>query len=87
MVFWPASLHLSGLQRLVPSWFKPQNAANVRFLFYGILLGFSFSLTATSFVLYFKEKRLREVLSRSRPRPIQLRSDEIVQGVTGLIGR
>lgn len=87
MRFWPVSLHLGSLQRLVPTWFKPQNTANVRFLVYGILLGFSFSLTATSFVLYFREKRQREILSRFKPRPIELRSDEVVEGVTGLIGR
>ena len=83
---WPASLHFDGLQRLVPSWFRPQNTANVRFLVYGVLLGFSFSLTATSFVLYFRERRQREILSRFTPRPIELRSDEIAQGVAGLIG-
>jgi len=83
---WPALPRLDSLQRLVPSWFKPQNTANVRFLVYGILLGFSFSLTATSFVLYFREKKQREIVSRFKPRPIELRSDEIVQGVTGLIG-
>jgi hypothetical protein len=87
MGVWPASLHLGSLQRLVPSWFKPQNTTNVRFLVYGILLGFSFSLTATSFVLYLREKRQREIVSRFKPRPIELRSDEILQGVTGLIGR
>ena len=87
MGFWPALLHLETLQRLTPSWFKPQNTANVRFLLSGILLGFSFSLTATSFVLYYREKRQREIVSRLKPRPVELRSDEIVQGVTGLIGR
>lgn len=86
MGIWPALLHLESLQRLVPSWFKPQNTANVRFLLSGILLGFSFSLTATSFVLYFREKRQRETVSRFKPRPIELRSNEIVQGITGLIG-
>ena len=81
-----ASLHLDGLQRFVPSWLKPQNTANVRFLFYGILLGFSFSLTATSFVLYCREKRQRKIASMFKPRPIELRSDEIAQGIAGLIG-
>ncbi|KAF9651448.1 PALP-domain-containing protein [Thelephora ganbajun] len=86
MGFLPASLHLDSLQRLVPSWFKPKNTTNVRFLVYGILLGFSFSLTATSFILYYREKRQREMTSRFKPRRIELRSDEIVHGVTGLIG-
>ena len=86
MVFWPASLHLDSLQRVVPSWFKPQNAANARFLVYGIVLGLSFSVTATSFALYLQEKRQRRILASSKSRPIQLRSDEITQGVTGLIG-
>lgn len=86
MGFWPALLHLERIQRLIPSWFKPQNSTNVRFLLSGILLGFSFSLTATSFLLYHREKIQREILSRFKSRPIELRSDEIVQGVTGLIG-
>jgi hypothetical protein len=87
MTFWSGSFRLDILQRLVSSWFRPQNAANVRFLVYGILLGFSFSLTATSFALYSREKRRREIASRFTPRPIELRSDEIADGVAGLIGR
>jgi hypothetical protein len=86
MGFLPTSLHSDSLQRLVPSWFRPQNTTNVRFLVYGILLGFSFSLTATSFVLYYREKRQRDIVSRFKPRPIELRSDEIAHGVTGVIG-
>ncbi|KAF9792195.1 tryptophan synthase beta subunit-like PLP-dependent enzyme [Thelephora terrestris] len=86
MGFWPTSLPLGNLQSLVPTWLKPQNAANVRFLLYGIFLGFSFSLTATSFVIYHREKRQREVASSFQSRPIELRSDEIAQGLTGLIG-
>ena len=82
-----ASLYLDSLQRFVPSLFKPQNTANVRFLVYGILFGFSFSLTTTSLALYYREKRQRDIMSRFTPRPIELKTDEIVHGVTGLIGR
>jgi hypothetical protein len=87
MRFSSASIYLDSLQRLIPSVFKPQNTANVRFLVYGILFGFSFSLTATSFVLYYREKRQRDIASRLKPRPIELKRDKIVHGVTGLIGR
>lgn len=87
MVFSSDSLYLGGLRRLVPSLFKPQNIANVRFLVCGILLGFSFSLTATSFILYYREKKQRGVVSRSKPHLIEPRNYETVHGVTGLIGR
>jgi cysteine synthase len=82
-----ALFHLESFRRIAPSWLKPQNATNFRFLLSGILLGFSFSLTTASFVLYFWEKKQREILSRFKPRPIELRNDEIVQGINGLIGK
>lgn len=87
MGFLPALLHLESLRRLTSSWLKPQNSANLRFLLSGILLGFSFSLTAVSFVLYYQEKRQREIMSRFKLRPINPRSNDIAQGITGLIGR
>ena len=66
------------------SWIpSPSSARN---LFYGILIGFSLSLTSTSLALYYHERK------RSKPdlplqlRPIELRGDEVLDGITGLIG-
>ncbi|KAF7782238.1 hypothetical protein Agabi119p4_1614 [Agaricus bisporus var. burnettii] len=54
-------------------------------LFYGFLLGFAFSATSTSISSYLKSRKRRQV-EKFESRPIELRSDEIVSGVTGLIG-
>ena len=57
-----------------------------RQLVYGVLLGFSLSVTSTSVALYFQERKRQRIQERFEPRPIELRSDEIIDGVTGLIG-
>ena len=68
------------------SWFRFPQASTTRHIFYGIVLGLSLSVTSTSLVLY-TQKRRRERLERIYDkRPIELRSDEVVDGVTGLIG-
>ncbi|KAN0091501.1 Tryptophan synthase beta subunit-like PLP-dependent enzyme [Tylopilus felleus] len=59
----------------------------IRQLTYGILIGFTLSLSATSIARYYSERRKQERLEKQTSfRPIELRSDEIVRGVTGLIG-
>jgi cysteine synthase len=55
-------------------------------LFYGILIGFSLSVTSTSLALYFQERRRERIQNQFEARPIELRSDEVIDGVTGLIG-
>ena len=57
-----------------------------RQLLYGILLGFSFSVTSTSLALYIQERKRNRIQKQFAPRPIELRSDEVIDGVTGLIG-
>ncbi len=57
-----------------------------RQLVYGVLLGFSLSVTSTSLALYFQQRRQARIQDRFEPRPIELRSDEIIDGLTGLIG-
>ncbi|KAJ4479181.1 tryptophan synthase beta subunit-like PLP-dependent enzyme [Lentinula aciculospora] len=73
---------------LLPSWYKPPSQSSLRYLFYGILLGLSFSLTSTSLALFFQARRRRRLAAHDHfePRPIELRSDEVLNGVTGLIG-
>ncbi|KAJ3797319.1 PALP-domain-containing protein [Lentinula aff. detonsa] len=71
-----------------PSWYKPPSQSSLRYLFYGIILGFSFSLTSTSLALFFQARRRQRLAAKDQfePRPIELRSDEVLKGVTGLIG-
>ncbi|CAD6566855.1 MAG: hypothetical protein TREMPRED_003032 [Tremellales sp. Tagirdzhanova-0007] len=57
-----------------------------RDLIIGVFLGITLSLSSTSLALLAQGWRRRRAISRTPPRPIELRSDEIVSGVTGLIG-
>ncbi|KAL7419687.1 Cysteine synthase 2 [Cryptotrichosporon argae] len=52
----------------------------------GLFVGITLSLSSTSAALLFQEWRRRRAIQRIPKRPIELRSDEIVPGVTGLIG-
>ena len=66
--------------------FHLPNAA-IRQVSYGILIGFTLSVSATSLASYFLKHRTQAKLEQETlSRPIELRSDEIVRGVTGLIG-
>ena len=66
------------------SWVPSPSTA--RHLFYGILIGFSLSIASTSVVSAYRKRRDLSVVENTGPRPIELRSDEILDGVTGLIG-
>ncbi|KAK8861444.1 hypothetical protein IAR55_002263 [Kwoniella newhampshirensis] len=55
-------------------------------LVWGVVLGIGLSLSSTSAAWYFEEWRRQRAMKRIPPRPIELRSDEIVPGVIGLIG-
>ncbi|KAL1945924.1 hypothetical protein VTO73DRAFT_1926 [Trametes versicolor] len=63
----------------------PSRSSN-RYIFYGVLLGLALSLTTTSVVSYFQQRKRKRSELTFEPRPIELRSDDVVQGVTGLIG-
>ncbi|KAG2039673.1 PALP-domain-containing protein [Suillus americanus] len=67
-----------------PPWYS--NAV-VRHITLGILVGFTLSITSTSISSYWRSRR-RQSLSQEQHefRPIVLKSDEVVHGVTGLIG-
>ena len=54
-----------------------------RSLFLGFILGFSFSW---SFKTILQRRKQERHIPHFSPKPIELRSDEIVHGVTGLIG-
>jgi cysteine synthase len=80
---WPA------LPAVLSSWRShlptPRTARHV---LYGILFGVSLSIASASIASSLRRKRERR-LERTHgfePRPIELRADETVQGVLGLIG-
>jgi len=60
--------------------------ATARHLFYGIIIGFSLSFASTSVTSAYRKRQGEDENARVNPRPIELRSDEILDGVTGLIG-
>jgi cysteine synthase len=60
--------------------------SNARHLFYGILIGFSLSFASTSVMSTYRKRRGDDATPRAELRPIELRSGEILDGVTGLIG-
>src|ERR1700730_3025909 len=66
------------------SWMPSPSTA--RHLFYGILIGFSLSFTSTSVISAYRKRRGDNATPTADLRPIELRSDEILDGVTGLIG-
>ncbi|EJU05844.1 cysteine synthase [Dacryopinax primogenitus] len=55
-------------------------------LLLGILAGLSISLSSASVGLYLQQRRREALLRRLPPRPIEIRRDEVVKGVMGLIG-
>lgn len=70
----------------LPAWYSNAVARHIAF---GILVGFTLSVVSTSRSIssYWRSRR-RQSLSQEQHefRPIVLRSDEVVHGVTGLIG-
>ncbi|KAJ3504424.1 hypothetical protein NLJ89_g7939 [Agrocybe chaxingu] len=71
---------------LLPSWLHWPTRATARHVLIGILLGFSLSISSTSFAQYLQQRKLKRQISKFTARPIELRSDEVVRGVAGLIG-
>ncbi|KAF8971102.1 PALP-domain-containing protein [Flammula alnicola] len=68
------------------SWLQWPSRTTTRHVLIGVLIGFSFSLTSTSFAVYYQQRKKERQISHFAPRPIELRSDEVVKGVVGLIG-
>ncbi|EIN11555.1 PALP-domain-containing protein [Punctularia strigosozonata HHB-11173 SS5] len=79
---WRLSDHL-------PNWlsfFRTPPARTAKHVLWGVLLGVSFSIASTSLALEYQKRKRRREEEGFEPRPIQLRSDEVVRGVIGLIG-
>jgi cysteine synthase A len=66
------------------SWVPSPSTA--RHLFYGIVIGFSLSFATTSVISTYRRRTEDSATIRANLTPIELRSDEILDGVTGLIG-
>ena len=66
------------------SWMPSPSTA--RHLFYGILIGFSLSFASTSAITAYRKRKEDGAMAGDNLRPIELRSDEVLDGVTGLIG-
>ena len=58
-----------------------------RDLLWGIFIGVTLSLSSTSLALVAQGWRRRKAIARIPYRPIELRGDDIVDGVIGLIGK
>lgn len=67
----------------IPQWLTP---SALRHIFYGTIIGLSLSYTSTSLALYYESRKRERLASTFQARPIELRSDDVVKGVTGLIG-
>ncbi|CAA7261799.1 unnamed protein product [Cyclocybe aegerita] len=76
----------SKIADLLPSWLRWPSRATARHVLIGVLVGFSLSLSSTSFALYLQQRKQKRQISKFTARPIELRSDEVVRGVAGLIG-
>ncbi len=70
----------------LPPWVRLPRPSTARHILWGVLFGFSLSITSTSIALYFQRRKQKRIEERFERRPIELRSDEVVSGVTGLIG-
>ncbi|KAJ7782409.1 tryptophan synthase beta subunit-like PLP-dependent enzyme [Mycena maculata] len=71
--------------------FLPPLPRTARPLILGIVLGISLSISSSAVVQYFQRRRRRIALSQSQTselesRPIELRSDDVLNGIVGLIG-
>ncbi|GAA6042319.1 hypothetical protein JCM8097_003842 [Rhodosporidiobolus ruineniae] len=70
----------------LPWWFRPTKLGGTRSLVLGLVLGCSVSLSLTGLALYALDAWKRSLRRRAEKRTIEIRSDEVVEGIEGLIG-
>ncbi|GAA5910870.1 hypothetical protein JCM5296_002550 [Sporobolomyces johnsonii] len=70
----------------LPWWIRPSRLGGKRSLLLGLTLGFSLSLSLTGLALYALDQWKRGLRKKAERRAIEIRSDEVVEGVEGLIG-
>lgn len=59
----------------------------LRQLVYGVFIGVSLSFTSVAIAQWFKTRKPQYDESKLSLRPIEIRTDEIVNGVAGLVGK
>ncbi|KAF9497988.1 PALP-domain-containing protein [Pleurotus eryngii] len=72
-----------------PSWISRINVPSptaIRQILYGVILGVSLSIASTSLAVYYQARKRERRAAQYQPRPIELRREEVLSGVTGLIG-
>lgn len=78
---------LHPIESLGLPWFlRPSKLGAKRSLLVGFTLGFSISLSLTGLALYALDAWRRSLRRAAEKRTIEIRADEVVDGVEGLIG-
>ena len=69
-------------------WFQIPSRSALKHILYGVFIGFYLSVTSRALFQYYeRKKRRRELLvSKDDFGPIELRKDDVLNGVVGLIG-
>ncbi|GAA5842869.1 hypothetical protein JCM11251_005832 [Rhodosporidiobolus azoricus] len=70
----------------LPWWLRPSRLGGKASLILGIALGASLSLSVTGLTLYALDAWRRSIVKKAEKRSIEIRSDEVIGGVEGLIG-
>ena len=70
----------------LPWFLRPSRLGGRRSLVLGLTLGFSLSLSLTGLALYARDAWKRNLRKKAAKRIVEIRENEIVDGVEGLIG-
>lgn len=77
---------MASISRYIPFFFRPSRLGPSRSLLLGLTLGFSLSLSLTGLAIWslnaFKRRLTKDVLERI----VEIRENEVLEGVEGLIG-
>lgn len=70
------------------AWFQIPSRSALKHIFYGVFIGFYLSVTSRALLQYYERKKRRreQLVAEDDFRPIELRKDDILDGVVGLIG-
>ncbi len=77
---------LNALSSRLSVWFQLPSRAALKHILYGIFIGFYLSITSRALLQYYEAKKRRHELAEKDFRPIELRRDDVLNGVVGLIG-
>ena len=67
-------------------WFQLPSRTALKHILYGVFIGFYLSITSRAFLQYYEARKKRRELAEIDFRPIELRRDDVLNGVVGLIG-